>query len=1099
MITKASGFPQLTRLTLAVAFALSACAVASASPLGSLQKLFEKWDLFQGVEVSGQNTFTFQQYALDGSATAFQNQRWDTDTFIRTSSLHLQGPIWNNFGFMAELSSSGYGPAYTRWVAGYVGQSTALYYGDLSIDLSGNEFANYSKAVKGWQLDQKVGRGLARFFHSAERSITRYQTFPGNNTTGPFFLTYTPVMEGTEVVKVNEQLQRFGQDYRLDYETGQLWFEVDGQPSKIIPDTATVSVSYQSSGYQSSGGTVYGARAEVPLLGDRMQIGATFLQQQRGASGGTARDTVGYQEDIFNGSGSTGPFDVNYRPIIANGAQVVYKGQSQVIQQALTVLVDNVEQAEGVDYDSYRQIGRIIFRRSVPPTALVIIRYFYDLSLGVSSGDQSVAGVDLVYRINPRLNLQAEWGRSDGGTADTTGDALRTNLSYNAPGLRAVAEYRDTSPSFSFLDSVGFYRHDRGLDLMANWKLGEHISMSARHSDLQTSEGYSFGYSPYSGGYGFNTAAAAVGTNQTTTDSGLDISSLRDDLELRLDYPGWPSLSIMRHDMSNSGSTNGTSDYSSMNYQLTYSPAERPFSFSAGLYTTDQGYTEAGTDTAATTQKGSSTTQLQWSASFKPGSRLSLSVSQGQNTSEAADSTDKSSSSTSQISFRWAPWDKLELNWDRNRTSSVGNVSSGFYNSGYSSYSGYSGLGLAALYPAGIAGGDDDSDTTSRYDDQSSRLSVEFRPSQTLNLQYQLATRTYTSGGSVGYLADSEQSTQAVAATWQLNPQMSFSATFGNDRMKFLEEGRGEVANRTVTVGAGYRPTDSPWNLQLNYMMQSGTSPTYTGFGSNQKMRIVDNDMSDLRGQLSYSLSEDSEVVLTGDLSRYAGGYANFNKQQVEVGYRRRLSRIANLDFSYRFIRNISTGLDDPRYGNTSLTPANQNYIANTFLVTLATQFASSVSGTGPSGGGYGTGSLRNFEGYRAGPDIFGSNSNQYGTGYGSFESLRAYNNPSGSYGGSYQTPFGNSGFGQTGSYGTNYNSSYGYNSFGGNFGGFSQGLGKFSGVSGQSGSGLSGMFTNPQTDYGQTPPLTGGQGRPGGTGDLEDWQMLDDLGSLWW
>ena len=45
--------------------------------------------------------------------------------------------------------------------------------------------------------------------------------------------------------------------------------------------------------------------------------------------------------------------------------------------------MDNVEQVEGIDYDSYRQIGRVIFRRAVPPTALVLIRYYYDLTLSL--------------------------------------------------------------------------------------------------------------------------------------------------------------------------------------------------------------------------------------------------------------------------------------------------------------------------------------------------------------------------------------------------------------------------------------------------------------------------------------------------------------------------------------------------------------------------------------------------------------------------------------------------------------------------------------------------------------------------------------------
>jgi len=259
----------------AAALVLLLCApggAAHANPLKGIQRLFKDWGLFQGVQVNGQQSLTLQQSMLEGSQYAYEGQRWDTAPLIRTSSLSLEGPVWKEFAFKADLSSTGYGPSYGRWVVGYVGHDTALYYGDLNIDLSGNQYASFSKPVSGWQLDQRIGKGLARAFYTEERGLTRFQTFPGNNTSGPFFLTYTPVIEGTEVVKINEQVQRFGEDYRLDYDTGQLWFEVEGKPAKIIPDTSTVAVSYQSSGFQSSAGKLYGGRVEVPLMGNRMRV-----------------------------------------------------------------------------------------------------------------------------------------------------------------------------------------------------------------------------------------------------------------------------------------------------------------------------------------------------------------------------------------------------------------------------------------------------------------------------------------------------------------------------------------------------------------------------------------------------------------------------------------------------------------------------------------------------------------------------------------------------------------------------------------------------------------------------------------------------------
>jgi hypothetical protein len=41
--------------------------------------------------------------------------------------------------------------------------------------------------------------------------------------------------------------------------------------------------------------------------------------------------------------------------------------------------VDGVEQQAGVDFDAAREIGRIIFRRAVTPTAVVRITYYYEI------------------------------------------------------------------------------------------------------------------------------------------------------------------------------------------------------------------------------------------------------------------------------------------------------------------------------------------------------------------------------------------------------------------------------------------------------------------------------------------------------------------------------------------------------------------------------------------------------------------------------------------------------------------------------------------------------------------------------------------------
>ena len=1096
--------------------------VCRADVLDSIKDAFRRWELFQGLEVSGQNRLTFQRNLVDGSATAYENQRWDTGSMVRQTSLHLQGPIWKEFAFQADLSSSGYGPSYSRWIVGYSGHDTSLFYGDVNINLGGNEFVSFSKPLKGYQLDQVLpNNGLLRAFSSQEKGYIRNQTFSGNNTSGPYFLTYTPVIDGSEVVKVNEEVQKFGVDYRLDYQSGQLYFEPVDQPPKIIPDTAIISVSYQSYGYGTSPSKLEGFRAEMPLLGDRMLIGVTHVRQSTDTPDA---DTVGYQEDVYQGSGSTGPFDTIFRPIIANGTAVIYKGEHRVIDQALVVLVDNAEQAEGVDYDSYRDIGRIIFRRAVPPTALVLIRYYYDLSTNYDTGNNEVTGIDLNYRITNNLSLQADYGLSDRGEGKTKGDAMQVNLNYSKPRLSALASYRDISPDFSYINSVGFYRQEKGSDVGVRWQPHDHIRLYTRYSDLASSQGYSFGYSSYGGGIGFDSgydqygggsggyggyggygyssqvSPAQFGEDATT----LDISTERREYEVDFDFPGWPTASLSRQEMSNTGGSSGDSDMTTDQLRLQYAPSGGKYSISASMYATNQFHAGTAEDEE---KRGSSTNRHDVSARWQPSSKLSISANLGHNESTSAFDDNRSSSDTTQFTVQWAPKDNLRINLDHRLAESVGRVS---YYGGYSSYSpGFGGIGGGGggYVPPG-QDDDDDDDGIDKYEDTNSQLRISWQPSNKLSLDGMIGQRKYTSGGSVGYLADSDQTTRNLSVNYRASDEWGINAMWGTDMMEFLQEGRGAVSNDMLSLGVSYQPEGKPYNAGLSVNMQTGSSPTYVGFGPAQKMFMVDNDLFDVRSYFSYRISEKSSVSLNVGMSDFSGGYADFKKTNLELQYQHRLSDLVALSFGYRYIRNVSRLPQDPRLGYTSLTPSSQNYVANTFMLTLSTDFHSGMGGssapryTGFGGtGGYGLGSFGGYRSNRYGGSNtyggFGGQSNygsyntysgqsmgSYGTGYGQFEDMRRQ--------GTYQDQSRLPGYGIFEGAGTSRQSS----AYQGQRTGLDAGLGDFKADKRHQTGDLRDTGPAARDAIMQPPPAPGIGGED--RGELPSWWMPEDLWEYW-
>ncbi len=989
---------------LAILACLAIISPADANPVKGLQRLFEKWGLFQGVQISGRNSLTLQQDIVDGSASAYTGQRWDTGTFQRQTSLHLEGPIFKEFGFQADLSASGWGRSYSRWVAGYIGHDSAVYLGDLNINLRGNEFATFSKSLKGWQIDQKLpGDGLLRGFYSQEKGFTRNQTMAGNDTSGPYFLTYTPIIDGSERIRVDEQPQRFGVDYRIDYQTGELWFEPVGGPPKIIPSTSTISVSYQSSGYFGSPGTLSGLRAEMPLMGGKMQVGLTMLNQDRPGAG--SGDTAGYQEDYYQGSGSTGPFDTNFRPIIADGAQVIYQGKTQTIEHALVVLVDNVQQQEGVDYDSYREIGRIIFRHAVPPTALVKIQYYYDLRQTTPAADTKVTGLDLSYRISQDMSLRADLARSSGGNSGQPGSARKILLTYTRPKFAASTEYRDMESTFSFIDTTGFRRQEKGLAVNLQWQPHRHIQLFNRYSKMKTAQGLSFGYSGYGGGSGFQTSDSYYGMQTAQSDtstSGLDVSSNRNDLDLRLTFPGWPAMDFTHQTMSNAGGSLGGSNYTSTSLRLAHEFSRR-LRINARLASTDQRYAgQPGGDSDDLTEpRGSNTSQRLISVNYMPSDALSLLVDLGRNRSASVGTAaNRSSSNNIRLSARWQPSDRLSIGVDRTGSESIGRVTSGFYG-GFpgSGYSGYPGTGGGGYWPGPIAGagtypyqdnGDDDGEeeTQTRYEDSTTSLDVNYRPSDKVWLSFNTRRRKYSSGGGAGYLADSDQRSNSVSLSWQASDTLTVNTALSKDNLSFLQEGYGAVNNKMLTVGLNYQPRDCPWGASLSMNRMSGSSPTYIEIGGRQRSRIVSTALFDVSGQLNYHLRDGADLYTRAGISDFDSGYSAFKKHNAEVGLSYKLNDTSQLTFGYRFIKHIADEIDSPFYGYTGTAMQSQDYITNTFMLTYNTQFTSGLTGG---------------EAFRGPTATFGAPS--YGRGYGS-GGLGAGELNLGTFGG-YQTGFG--------------------------------------------------------------------------------------------
>jgi hypothetical protein len=1109
---------------MAAVLATLAVARAGADAFDAIGDTLRRLGLFEGMQISGHGEFSLRGDFTSGSREAYESQFWNTGTAQAQTSFDLSGPIWRKFGLRAHITNTGYGYNDNRFMFGWQDARTALLWGDLSVQLSGNEFASYTKSLKGWQFDQRLGGNLLLHgFTSKEKGLVRRQTILGNNTSGPYFLTYTPIVEGTELVKVDERPQKFGEDYTLDYDTGQLYFEPPGKAPRIIPSTSTISVSYQSATNYEAGGETRGMQVEGSLLGGDLQLYLTRLENKSGAGG--ASDTARFQDDIFQGSGSTGPFDVRYSPILADGAKAVINGQEQIVRDALIVLMDNVEQREGVDFDAIRQIGRIIFRHIVPPTAVVRIKYYYQVGPDQSQlGDSAVTGLALRHKFSDALTWDLAFARSDAVTGASAGNALSASARWQGgQKLDANVQYRAVDPTFRYLDSVGFFRNERGLNAAIGYRPLDGVTFSHTFSDVKTNSGYTYGYSGYSGYYGYDRGFSDLRTADDGGPASLDTRAMRNDSQLSVTFPGWPSLNLSRQSMVNSGGSAGDSSYDTLNLNLDYSPEKLPMTFRASFIDTAQDYAGTVSDDDEREAQSSRTQSLNLAYSWTPSDRLSFATNWGQNTSRSAYKSQHGDSSNFQVSARWQPIDRLDLNFDWTQTESLGAVTSGFYGGGIGfggyvpgynyGYPGNPGGRPYSLTEALRAAADTDPDEEepdlNQYTDSSMRLGLAFQPTSKISLDANLGLRKYTSGGSIGYLADSDQRYGNLSVSWLPTQDLAFNLSVGSDLLQFLDAGRGGVLNNSLMFGANYRPENSRWSYGLSLNRQWGVSPDYGTSGDGEVAELVDTELLDAQLNLEYRLASRARLAARLGFSDFKGGFADFAKQTADIGLQYQLSNAVALNLGYQFIANDSrlsstSGTDSPIMGG-------QDYTTHLMVFSLSTNFQSTVAGAERDAGlnqprqpGYG---------------MFGG----YGTGYGGgFGAGLRMQQPTPSYsrmfGGGYNSPLSGSGFGSSyGGYGYFGGSGSGFSSGGfggsggyyggGGFGGYSGGSRYGSGFGGYTGGGFGGggsMLGSYSSGFGGSGGGLGGYEEYGGPGsygsyggyDSGAWGGLTGVGS---
>ena len=390
--------------------------------LGLLQKL-----QVRGTAFLSYNIQDVEAKSSSGRAAFVQENYGVAKSLYHYTSVIAEGQLIGKLRVRAQFNTPSYNPRSNTFVVEYPMGNFLLRYGDMSLSFSGNRFASLSRWTRGielrYSLDGKaekvygIGQGSTSgnelVIVTAEgKSQVKRDVIQGNNTSGPFFLSSSPIVEGSEQVFVDMRLMRRGEDYQIDYDVGTITF----LGATIIPSTSTIVVTYEAAQPGEGIGRFWGARLNW-RNSNGMRIGFSFLTQ--GAAQRQVSETSRKLREEFVGANTVGPFQLSQRPIV-EGSE--------------TVTVNGILQVKGKDYIINYISGLITFVRPVPAGAIIAVEYEQRISHGAIIGQHSVIGIDADIKLGSIGSANLQWAFSNGPTRDGTAIEISSQLSFGRLG-----------------------------------------------------------------------------------------------------------------------------------------------------------------------------------------------------------------------------------------------------------------------------------------------------------------------------------------------------------------------------------------------------------------------------------------------------------------------------------------------------------------------------------------------------------------------------------------------------------------------------------------------------------------------------------------
>lgn len=421
-------------------------------------------EVVKKIQITGYRRLGYHNHFVRGDREAFDQLEYSglgNKTFTDTGQINLTGrKVFGVLNFQASILDDRLtDPQGQRFSINYAGKGFTADAGDIQGTLlNTNQFAGFSKSLRGVSVGYGSGRFQAKALRSEAKGSARTVSLNGNNSGGPYYLQVSQIVNGSESVSVDGVEKTLGVDYIMNYELGSITF-VD----QIIPPTSTIVVSFEAFGFNTQRGIIQGAGVSYDM-GRAGRVGLTAMQQISRAGGALSQ-----RLEKFQGFGDPSrAYVLQFEPL--PGA-------------AFTVRVDGVEQVLGVDYVFDQATTSIFyFTRFIPFTSDVDVLYT-PRPTATADGDRENLGID--YRLplgnagrNGWLQLSQATGRLKSTANPMSGTARGARLDYRTGKLEFRGSVKDVPATFVTVETRGFNRNEKASDWSLTYKQDNRLKYS---------------------------------------------------------------------------------------------------------------------------------------------------------------------------------------------------------------------------------------------------------------------------------------------------------------------------------------------------------------------------------------------------------------------------------------------------------------------------------------------------------------------------------------------------------------------------------------------------------------------------------------------